>query len=96
MQSGRNGISYYFDFPGLTGLPANPTLKEYYYGTGDSGWIPLGGADGTSTMTASKAEAKSAIVVLVLDATLSSSDLINVKNASKNFVQILYDISKEQ
>ena len=95
VESGRNGIAVDFGFPGLSGLSGNETLQEYYYGTGGI-WIPLGGASGTSTMSVSKKEQKSAIVVLVLDATLSYTDLNNVKNAAKNFVQILYDSSIEQ
>jgi len=88
IQSGKNGSYVDFGFPGLSGIGSGTSLAEYMYTT--EGWFKMSGEDNKVVITVRPAEKKTAIIFLVLDATLSNNDLIKVRNAASNFITLLY------
>ncbi|MDR0443297.1 MAG: hypothetical protein LBH44_07825 [Treponema sp.] len=87
----HHGVKVDFSFPGIGGFPANENVKAYTYGS--SQWNEMTGT-GAATRNKTRTEQKSAVIYLVLDATLPAADIDKIRDASKAFINEMYDLSK--
>ena len=95
LQTSRQGSRHNFGLPGITvtGSFDMNNIRQFYYRLGN--WVELTGAN-TWGSTRAQAEQKAAVIFLILDSTLSSSDIVNVQNAAKGFISTLYNMSRVQ
>jgi len=95
VESERNGIKVGFTFPGLELTIDKAKYKQYKYD--GSSWNELSGVDAATDLTALPAEKKTAVVVLILDASLRQpTDINNVRAAAAAFINKLYTESKQK
>ena len=97
-QSGIRGINVDFNFPNITGIKNTDKMNQYRYENG-VGWTPMTGGSAENATYGNwfnflpSATKKTAVIYLVLDATLSDTDIATVKAAAANFIQTLYEES---
>jgi len=91
VENKKVGTRFDFNFPGAD-VPES--INQFRYD--GSSWNAISGANSASNVQVIKGEAKTAVVVLILDASLeSTADITSVRNAATAFVQKLYDESKK-
>ncbi|MDR0785833.1 MAG: hypothetical protein LBE74_08155 [Treponema sp.] len=91
-QSGKQGARVEFYFGGFTGADANSQITEYYVDS-NGAWQQLEALEKGKGFSFAKAEPKSAIVYLVLDATLTTEQVTAVRTAANTFIDKLYNLA---
>jgi len=102
-QTGIRGIDVEFNFPKITGINKDDIMNQYRYYRGSSGgapsWIAMTGGSAKNAKygtwfnfleVSTPAKKRTAVIYLVLDATLGTNDINKVRTAAQSFIEELY------
>jgi hypothetical protein len=93
-RSGMGPINFHFDNFSLSGggqvTPSN--VQQWIKGPNDANWNRNSEYDQNNTVTSNTTKS-SALIYLVLDSSksLEDNDIVSIRNAVKNFIDVLYD-----